>query len=289
MKTASAALVNLLNAVRTAPDAPIAFADCFTFTLSTGAVFTWTNVDFPVVYNGFSFSASGPLVQGLKYKASVGLEVDKQQITIAARPTDLVNGAPFLVAVRDGAFDGASVQRDRVFLTTPGGAVVGGVTLFKGRVSTVDQVGRTSAMLTIASDLVILDYDMPRNLFSPTCVHTLYDSGCGVIRGTYAANGTAGSGSTASTINFTGAAAPHAQGSIVFSSGADANVRATVKTVAVGSALNLIYPLPFAPAAGDVFTVYFGCDHTQNTCGARFSNLANFRGYPYVPPPQMAF
>ena len=289
MKTASTALVNLINAARTAPDSTIAFADCFTFTLSTGTAYTWTNDDLPIVYNGATFIASGPLVQGLKYKASVGLEVDKQQIAIAARPTDLVNGAPLLVALRDGAFDGASVQRDRVFLTAPGGSVVGGATLFKGRVSTVDQVGRTSATLTIASDLVILDYDMPRNLFSPTCVHTLYDPGCGVVRGAYAANGTAGSGSTSSAIVFSGAAANYAQGAIVFSSGANANVRATVKSVAAGSTLNLVYPLPFAPAAGDAFTVYAGCDHTQNTCTARFSNLANFRGFPYVPPPQMAY
>ena len=106
---------------------------------------TWTNVDLPVVYNGATFSATGPLVQGLKYKASVGLEVDKQQITIAARPTDLINGAPVLIAIREGAFDGATVQRDRVFLTALGGTVIGGVTLFHGRVSTVDSVGRTQA------------------------------------------------------------------------------------------------------------------------------------------------
>ncbi|RBP15858.1 putative phage protein (TIGR02218 family) [Roseiarcus fermentans] len=289
MKTASTALLALINAARAAPDSTLAFADCFTFTLSTGTAYRWTDVDVAIVYNGATFLASGPLVQGLKYKASVGLEVDKQQITVAARPTDLVNGAPLLVALRDGAFDGASVQRDRAFLTAPGGSVVGAVTLFKGRVSTVDQVGRTQATLTIASDLVVLDYDMPRNLFSPTCVHTLYDAGCGVPRGAYAANGTAGAGSTASAIAFPGAAAGHAQGAIVFSSGANANVRATVKSVAVGSALTLIYPLPFAPAAGDAFTVYAGCDHTQNTCGARFSNLARFRGFPYVPPPQLAY
>ena len=139
-------------------------------------------------------------MQGLKYKGSVGLEVDKQQITIAARPTDAINGAPFLIALRDGAFDGAPVYRDRVFLTAPNGSVVGGVRMFQGRVSTVDNVGRTQATLTVASDLVILDYDMPRNLFSPTCLHTLYDSGCGVIRGTYSVDGTAGLGSTSSQV-----------------------------------------------------------------------------------------
>src|ERR1700691_5020479 len=203
MKTATTALQNFLAAAQAAPDMPIAFADCFTFTLSTGTILTYTNVDSEVVYNGSTFSASGPLVQGLKYKASVGLEVDKQQITIAARPTDLINGNPALNAIREGVFDGATVQRDRVFMTALGGTVVGGVTLFHGRVSTVDLVGRTSATLTIASDLIVLDYDMPRNLYSPTCLHTLYDSGCGVIRGTYAASGTCGSGSTATLINFT--------------------------------------------------------------------------------------
>jgi uncharacterized phage protein (TIGR02218 family) len=191
--------------------------------------------------------------------------------------------------LRDGAMDGATVQRDRVFMSALGQTPVGGVTLFRGRVSTVDMVGRTSANLTIASDLVVLDYDMPRNLYSPTCLHTLYDSGCGVIRGTYAASGTAASGSTVSAINFAGAATSHTQGSMVFSSGINANVRATVKSVVVGVSLNLIYPLPALPATGDAFTVYAGCDHTRATCQSRFNNIINFRGYPFVPPPQIAF
>ena len=289
MKTASGAVIAALNAARAAPDAILAFAECFTITLATGEVLTWTNVDLPVAYNGAIFSASGPLVQGLKYKASVGLEVDKQQITIAARPTDLINGSPALNAIREGAFDGATVQRDRVFLTAIGGEVIGGVTLFHGRVSTIDAVGRTSATLTVASDLVILDYDMPRNLYSPTCVHTLYDSGCGVVRGTYSVNGTVGPGSSANVLTFSGAAAGHAQGSLVITSGVNANVTATVKSVNAGVSVTLMYPLPSLPAIGDAFTVAFGCDHTLATCGSRFSNTANFRGFPFVPPPQIAY
>ena len=289
MKTASSALVAFLNAARADPDLAIAFADCFTFTLSTGPALTYTNVDQPVVYNGATFSASGPLVQGLKYRATVGLEVDKQQISIAARATDLVAGATFLNALRDGAFDGATVQRDRVFMTALGGTVVGGVTLFHGRVSTIDNVGRTQATITVASDLVVLDYDMPRNLYSPTCLHTLYDSGCGIPSGTYAVSGTVGAGSSATLIAFAGALASHAQGSIVFTSGVNANVRATVKSVAAGVSLSLIYPLPSPPATGDGFTVYAGCDHTRATCQSRFNNLSNFRGFPFVPPPQIAY
>ena len=289
VKAASPALVAFLNAARANPDAPIAFADCFTFTLASGSSLTFTNVDQPVSYNGFVFAANGPLVQGLKYKSSVGLEVDKQQITIAARPTDLINGAPFLNALREGALDGASVQRDRVFMTALGQSPIGGVTLFHGRVSTVDMVGRTHATLSIASDLVILDYDMPRNLYSPTCLHTLYDSGCGLISGAYSVNGAAAAGSTAALILFTGALALHAQGSILFTSGLNANVRGTVKTTSPGASLTLMYPLPAAPSIGDTFTVYAGCDHTRATCQSRFNNLTRFRGFPFVPPPQIAY
>ena len=289
MKSTTTAVINLINAAIASNDAPLAIAECFQFTSTVGTIYAWTNVDYPVVYNGLTFLATGPLVNGLKYKGGVGLEVDKQQLTIAARPTDTINGAPFLIALRDGAFDGAAIIRHRVFLDAPGGNVVGGVIMFQGRISTVDHVGRTQATVTVASDLVILDYQMPRNLYSPTCVHTLYDSGCGVIRGTYGASGTAGAGSTSSSINFSGALAIHKQGSLVFSSGANANVRATVRNVNVGSALNLMYPLPFAPATGDAFIVYAGCDHTQNTCQNTFNNLANFRGFPYVPPPQTAY
>jgi uncharacterized phage protein (TIGR02218 family) len=289
MKATTSAVLAAINAARAAPDAQLAFAECFSFTLATGTTLNWTNVDLPVTYNGVTFSATGPLVQGLKYKASVGLEVDKQQIVIAARPTDLISGNPVLNAIREGAFDGATVQRDRVFLTAIGGAVIGGVTLFHGRVSTVDGVGRTRAQITVASDLVVLDYDMPRNVYSPTCVHTLYDSGCGVIRGTYSATGTVGAGSTAGLINTSVAASGHAQGSIIFTSGANANVRATVRSVVAGASLTLMYPLPAPPAVGDGFTVAFGCDHTRGTCAGRFNNLGNFRGFPFVPPPQIAY
>ena len=289
MKQTTAAVISLVNAARAAQDSPIAFAECFTFITTAGSQYTWTNVDYDITYNGFVFSANGPLVSGLKYKGTVGLEVDKQQITIAARSSDVINGAPFLIALRDGAFDGAPVYRDRVFLTAPQGSVVGGVRLFQGRVSTVDNVGRTQATLTVASDLVILDYDMPKNLFSPTCLHVLYDAGCGVIRGTYSADGVVGAGSTSNSIAWSGARAGDAQGSLVFTSGANANIRATVKAAAAGSGYTLMYPLPFAPATGDTFNVAFGCDHTQATCQGKFNNLTNFRGFPYVPPPQLAY
>lgn len=290
VKSVSPALATFLNNAISNPDAPIAFADCFTFTLKpTNISLTYTNVDQDIVFNGATYSAKGPLVQGVKYKCAVGLEVDKQQITLAARPTDLINGSPVLNAIAMGAFDGASFERIRVFMTALGQPIVGGVTLFKGRISTVDSVGRTSAQITIASDLVVLDYDMPHNMWSPTCNHVLYDSGCTLNKSNFAASGVVGPGSTLRLINSPVAAVGQLQGEFIFNSGINTNLVATVKTVVAGVSISLVYPMPNKPAVGDAFTVYFGCDHTQATCFTKFNNLLNFKGYPYVPPPQLAY
>jgi uncharacterized phage protein (TIGR02218 family) len=290
MKPASSALVSYLAALRGDSDATLLMADCFTFTLQSGLVLTHTNVDVPVTLGGAVFVANSVLVDGLRYRSSVGLDVDQQQITLSAAPDVTLDGAPFLIALRDGAFDGALIARDRAFFSDRlGGTVIGSVNLFTGRLATIDEVGRTSAKITVQSDLILLDVSMPRNLYQPTCLHTLYDSGCGLVRNTFATNGTIGAASTPSTINWSGAIAGHAQGRIIFTSGTNANVSATVSSVAPGTSLQLRYPLPNAPATGDGFTIYQGCDHTMATCQSQFNNLARFRGFPFVPPPEVAF
>jgi uncharacterized phage protein (TIGR02218 family) len=160
--------------------------------------------------------------------------------------------------------------------------------LFKGRVGIVDSVGRTSAQITVNSDLVLLDVDMPRNLYAPNCQHVLYDSGCGLIKSAHGASGVAGAASTPVRINWSGSNNTYAQGTITFSSGLNTGATANVKDADSG-ALYLSYPLPSAPAEGDAFTVYQGCDHTQATCKSKFNNAGNFRGFPYIPPPTYAY
>ncbi len=288
-KATTSAVTAYLAALIAAPDAQASFAECFTVTLLTGTTLYYTNVDQPVTYNGHTFLANGPLVNGLRYKAAVGLDVDKQQITFAARPTDTVSGNPWLTLIRGGGLDGGTIQRDRVFFTSGlGSSVVGGVTLFHGRVSTIDSVGRTSATITVASDLVVLDYDMPRNLYSTTCLWTLYATGCSVSSSSFATTAAVGAGSTTTIINWASASASFAQGKITFTSGVNADISATVKAVAVGDYMTLMYPLPSLPASGDGFTVYFGCNHTRGDCQSKFDNLVNFRAFPFVPPAQLA-
>ena len=288
MRTATPALVAFLATLRAQHDAPVLMADCFTLSLRTGTILTYTNADVPVVLNGATFLANSILIDGLQYKCAVGLDVDKQKVTIAARPTDTIGGIPFLQAIRNGLLDGCAVQRDRAFLSAWGTAPVGSVTLFKGRVSTIEGVGRTSAEVTVASDLVLLDIDMPRNLYQPACNHVLFDSGCGLVKNAFGAAGVVGAGAGATLVPWAAASTAYAQGTITFTTGANTGVTANIKG-ASAAALTLSYPLPVVPAAGDGFTAYQGCDHTLATCRAKFNNGANFRGFPFVPVPETAY
>lgn len=300
MKTISSALLTYLNGIiESTADAPMFMADLFTITLANGSiagvangtVLAYTTGDLPVAWNSHAYLANSLLIDGLKYKSSVGLNVDTQQITIAAASTMTIGGVPFLQAIQQGLFDGAEIQRERAFFTSFAGnpplVPIGTIILFKGRVTEINQVGRTRAKVTVASDLTLLAIDMPRRLYQTSCIHVLYDAGCGLTRSSYTTTGAAASGSTASVLNWTGALAAHAQGALTFTSGVNTGVTATVKAAAAGSSLTLAYPLPNAPAVGDAFSIAKGCDHTLATCTSRFANEANFLGFPFVPPPQV--
>ena len=48
MRAATTALVSYINTLRAEPDAQAIVADCYTFTLLTGLIMTYTNADVPV-------------------------------------------------------------------------------------------------------------------------------------------------------------------------------------------------------------------------------------------------
>ena len=285
MKSAPTALISYLNALRPTSDAPLLSAECFTIWLATGTVLTYTDLDMPVSLNGYTYLANSVLISGLKYKASCGVNVDSQQVTLFARATDTIGGIPFLQAMQQGLLDGAEIQREKVFFSN-WTAPIGSVILFKGRVAQIDSIGRTSAQITVASDLVLLDIDMPRNVYQADCQHVLYDAQCGLAAGTYSTPGAVGAGSTQTVVVWSAATADYQQGTIAFTSGVNTGADVTIKTASNGN-LILAYPLPYAPATGDTFVATCGCDHTMNTCKSRFSNLSQFRGFPFVPPPQI--
>jgi hypothetical protein len=230
------------------------FAECFTMTLQDGTVLRYTNLDVPVWLNGNYFAANAVRIQGLKFKQTTGVDIDEQEIDLIYGSTDTIKGIPWAQAIRQHVLDGCYIQRERAFFNPAtawppnpmkGAVATGGVTLFVGRVADITGLGRTTAQINLKSDLVLLDIDFPRNLWQPSCLHTLYDSGCGLNKGNYQTLATAGAGSTVSqivvslagtgavaTANMSGAGGA-AIGRVIVTSGGSNNLFYSVPTVTV--------------------------------------------------------
>jgi hypothetical protein len=75
-----------------------------------------------------------------------------------------------------------------------------------------------------------------------------------------------------------------AGGVLTWESGPNAGRSIEVKawTQAAGQ-VELFLPMGYAIGVGDVFRIHPGCDKRLDTCIARFANVLNFRGEPYVP------
>lgn len=78
-----------------------------------------------------------------------------------------------------------------------------------------------------------------------------------------------------------------AAGALLWTSGANAGERATVKTdgaLANGTRRLELWREPGQMAApGDAFRIMAGCDRGAETCRAKFGNFLNFRGFPHIP------
>lgn len=283
MKSADPALVTLLSTAH-----EFWIADLYTITLVDGTVLRYTSADVDVVTGGRTFSKSGPLIQRSRTRIAIGTAVDSLDLTLSAQSDTLLSGLPWLHAISNGALDGATVDLERAFASAPGAAIAGTVLLFSGRVSdtTTDSL---NARVIVRSHMELLNTPLPRNLYQPPCGFSLYDTGCGVNRASYAVNSSVASGSTRQVINCALAQASgyFNIGELVFTSGANLGVRRTVKNYTPG-VVTLAYPLPKAVAVGNTFTIYPGCDKRLTTCDTKFANKARFRGTPFVPVPEAA-
>lgn len=72
-------------------------------------------------------------------------------------------------------------------------------------------------------------------------------------------------------------------GILTMTSGDASGYSLEVKTFENGGIFNLILPFEVNVQVGDTFSVKQGCDKTKATCIARYNNLLNFRGEPYIP------
>ena len=283
-ETSVGALAALLNS-----KAPFTKADLYTLKLASGAVYRWSGSDVAVVNGSYTWSV-GPGLQRTAAKFVVGTEVDTLTVTVTDNVGTTISGQALIPFIRGGGLQGARVQVDRVFWGASDTAPVGALQWFSGRVSDLE-MDRYSARVKVASDLELLNTMVPRDVYQASCLNTLYDAGCGKLKSAYTVSSTASGATDSKRITFSHSLGQSTGyfdlGVVSFTSGANAGISRSVRSHISGSpgALTVLQPWPYAVASGDVFTIYPGCDKTQSTCSAKYSNLGRFRGMPYIPVP----
>lgn len=281
-EVSTGALAALLNGVAATQ---LRMVDLYTITLAGGTVLRYSGSDEPVILGAILWEL-GPILRRTRTRTTSKLEVDTCDITFSAPPALTISGTPFITYITAGGFDNARLVLERAFSAGPGQPWQGALHLFSGRMGGPTG-GRHEKKIQVRSDVELLNARVPRNVYQPACLNNVYDPDCGVSRATHAVSGAATSAADATGATFShgvgGVATDHwALGELLFTTGANTGVRRTVASNASG-AVTVIEPWPFTIAPGDAFTAWPGCDGTRGTCLGKFSNLARYRGMPFVP------
>lgn len=295
-------------------------ADLYTFALSDGLVLRYSggNAAVTVAASGFADPHSlnygsarsfalGPRFGRSKIATKVGVAPAELDIDLFAGAGDMIGTFTVAEAVRIGLFDGATIELDRLVGAAPGDASLGCLTWFYGRVAECD-IGRSRIAIKVKSLMNLLAVQqMPRRLFAASCSHVFGDPMCGYNRASgTAADGTAGGPAQITLAAAAGSgqsgiflAAPiaadifdYVEGTLVGASGANTGLTRTIAAIRPdGLEIAQFKPWLYPVAPGDQFHALPGCDHSLTGLGgcSRRNNLARFGGFPYIPPPEMAF
>ncbi len=274
-------------------------ADLITLTLQDGTVLTYCSGQQDIVYNAVTYLCGGPTGpyfdrKDNKAKVVWKLGVGTDTLVIDVLPgLGTVEGHSWWDAVRLGLFDGADFELDRAYMATYGTVPSGcAPVLFKGRIAEIN-ADRAIITFSINDYRELLNQQMPRWLYAASCQNNLYDASCTLISTNFQSTGTVGGGSSNSFIVATTLAQASGyfdNGRLSFTSGVNNGLTFAVSSWASTTVtLTLTTPTPFTPSASDQFKVYPGCDLSTGSGGCgKFSNLANFRGMPYIPDPGQA-
>lgn len=153
------------------------------------------------------------------------------------------------------------------------------VVRFVGTIASVRFEGAT-AVLECAPLSAAFGRSIPRTTFQPQCVHALYGAGCGVSAGSF--RDAAVLSSVVGNVIQSATFATHPDGwySNGWVEGPDGEIRWVVAHV--GDTITLVTALPGLASGQSVFA-FAGCDRTEATCAAKFSNLVRHLGFPRVP------
>ncbi|MTH95696.1 DUF2163 domain-containing protein [Roseibium sp. RKSG952] len=253
---------------------------CWRITRSDGVTFGFTDHDRTLAFDGTEFEPESGLTAS-EVRSGSDLSVDAQDAE-GVLTSDKITETGIL----DGRWDNAEVELWRVNWQDTGQRVL----IRRGAIGQIRR-GRLAFVAEIRSLAHVLGQTVGRT-FQATCDAALGDTRCGIDLDTPAYKG-AGTvidhfrDRAFATSGLDGFAAGwFAFGTIEWITGANAgrSVEVLGHDVTEGLAILTLIEAPVrAIAGGDTFTIRAGCDKRIGTCGAKFSNTANFRGFPDIP------
>ncbi len=233
-------------------------------------VWAYTSGDEPVTYNGDTYAPTVIARDAISGDAS---DTQKAELNI-------------------GVAIGTGVVQQLLNGSTPGpialtiyryqrGAPSDVKTIFAGQVAAATWSAGEVKITNTPVARVVQD-SIPRFMYARTCVHALYDAGCGINPAAFSTVGTVLTVTDGGFIVTIVAAASKADGWFTGGVLQDAAGGQAFIEGHVGQVLTLLDALP-GLAAGATATLLAGCDRVRATCATKFNNLARFFGFPYIP------
>ncbi|MBP1805504.1 DUF2163 domain-containing protein [Rubellimicrobium aerolatum] len=254
-------------------------ARCWSVTRRDGVTLGFTDHDRPLSFDGLTFRPDSGLSASAVVQAT-GLSVDNSEAT-GALTSDAITDAD----IEAGRFDAAQVHLWHVNWTDPADRVL----RFTGTLGEIRRGdGAFHAELRGLSEA--LNRPLGR-LYQTTCGASLGDAACRFDTTAPGVSAEVPAATTDGTLfRLSGLTTFPSRwferGRLTVLTGQAQGLTATVKrdqTDGPDRLLELWSPLRAPLAPTDLIRLQPGCDKRATTCRARFDNIANFRGFPFIP------
>lgn len=155
--------------------------------------------------------------------------------------------------------------------------------MYAGVVSSVSfESGGEIAVLSVVTAQSAFSKAVPRDVYSATCNHVLFDARCSLLEASWRVTKEvlAISGNVLTIDGLNAQADGYYTPGFIELTGSSRDFR--VILAHAGNLATVALPFGTSPL-GELVRVYAGCDHSSLTCQAKFNNLINFGGFPFVP------
>ncbi|NWK98043.1 hypothetical protein DM806_20735 [Sphingobium lactosutens] len=246
-------------------------AFCWRIERRDGVTIGLTSHDRDLEMDGLLYRAA-PGMTPAAVRSGIGLEGEDSDVA-GALSSDAISEADLMA----GRWDGAALELRLTQWETPGALWL---LLARGEIGAVSRKGASFSAELIGAAAVLGEPVAPST--SPDCRARLGDRACRVDMAGRRRVVTVAAVEDAEVTVGGLAVGAYAFGTLRWMSGANAGlVQAVVDND--GDGVTLADPPAFAVEAGALALLVEGCDRQLATCAARFGNVANFRGEPYLP------